>query len=70
MARASFSTLPLELKARIVEMASYQEEVYTDRVVNEAEPADHVDALSSLALVNKELRDLAAVHQFRVIRDP
>ncbi|KAL8291457.1 hypothetical protein RQP46_002435 [Phenoliferia psychrophenolica] len=48
MARASFTTLPLELKARIVEMASDQEEI-------------------ALALVNKELRELASKHQFEVL---
>ncbi|KAL8291549.1 hypothetical protein RQP46_002527 [Phenoliferia psychrophenolica] len=67
MARASFSTLPLELKARIVEMVNDQEDAWKRRV-KDAERrirAGHIDCLSSVALVNKELRALAAKHQFR-----
>ncbi|KAL8291567.1 hypothetical protein RQP46_002545 [Phenoliferia psychrophenolica] len=66
MAPASFATLPLELKARIVEMASDQEEAWGARV-KKAERAGHINCLSALALVNKELRGLAAKHQFRVL---
>ncbi|KAL8291544.1 hypothetical protein RQP46_002522 [Phenoliferia psychrophenolica] len=64
MARASFSTLPLELKARIVEMTSNQEDAWWLRV-RKNEHAGHISSLSSLALVNKELRALAAKHQFK-----
>ncbi|KAL8291561.1 hypothetical protein RQP46_002539 [Phenoliferia psychrophenolica] len=67
MARASFSTLPLELKASIVEMASDQEDAYRDRVADRDERVGHMNSLSSLALVNKELRALAAVHQFKIL---
>lgn len=66
MARATFSTLPLELKARVVEMTSDQEDIWADRVKNPEARVNHVNCLSSLALVNKEFRDLAAAHQFRV----
>ncbi|KAL8291414.1 hypothetical protein RQP46_002392 [Phenoliferia psychrophenolica] len=65
MARASFTTLPLELKARIAEMTSYQEEMWLQRVTDPDERAGHMSSLSSLALVNKEFRELAAKHQFR-----
>ncbi|KAL8291480.1 hypothetical protein RQP46_002458 [Phenoliferia psychrophenolica] len=72
MARASFTTLPVELKARIVEMTSDQEGMWKTRVEDskeekEAEDADHINCLSSLALVNKELRELAAKHQFKLL---
>ncbi|KAL8291478.1 hypothetical protein RQP46_002456 [Phenoliferia psychrophenolica] len=66
MACASFSTLPPELKARIVEIASDQEDAYKERVQNAEERASHINGLSALALVNKELRDLAAKHQFKL----
>ncbi|KAL8291472.1 hypothetical protein RQP46_002450 [Phenoliferia psychrophenolica] len=66
MARASFNTLPLELKARVVEMTSDQEEKWSERVKDLDERAGHINGLSSLALVNKELRTLAAKHQFAV----
>ncbi|KAL8277065.1 hypothetical protein RQP46_010493 [Phenoliferia psychrophenolica] len=66
MACASFHTLPLELKARIVEMTSDQEDAYKGRV-KKAERTGHINGLSSLALVNKELRALAAKHQFKVL---
>ncbi|KAL8291551.1 hypothetical protein RQP46_002529 [Phenoliferia psychrophenolica] len=76
MAPASFSTLPLELKARIVEMTSDQEDAYKERVTEYedltgsdempgSEGQRHIDCLSALALVNKELRELAAKHQFK-----
>ncbi|KAL8291557.1 hypothetical protein RQP46_002535 [Phenoliferia psychrophenolica] len=67
MARASFSTLPLELKARIVEMTSDQEDAWSARMDESDERAGHINGLSSLALVNKELRGLAAVHQFKTL---
>ncbi|KAL8291436.1 hypothetical protein RQP46_002414 [Phenoliferia psychrophenolica] len=67
MARASFSTLPVELKARIVEMTSVQEDAWKSRVKDPTERAAHINSLSSLALVNEELRGLAAKHQFRVL---
>ncbi|KAL8291560.1 hypothetical protein RQP46_002538 [Phenoliferia psychrophenolica] len=67
MTHAAFSTLPLELKARIVEMASDQEGTWLERVEDPQERAVHINGLSSLALVNKELRELAAKHQFRAV---
>ncbi|KAL8277089.1 hypothetical protein RQP46_010517 [Phenoliferia psychrophenolica] len=67
MARASFSTLPLELKARIVEMTSDQEDAWRRRVKKAERAAAHINSLSALALVSRELRDLAAKHQFRVL---
>ncbi|KAL8291540.1 hypothetical protein RQP46_002518 [Phenoliferia psychrophenolica] len=67
MARASFTTLPLELKEMIVSMASDQEDSFKERVRSLTERAGHVNGLSSLALVNKELRDLAAEQQFKVL---
>ncbi|KAL8291453.1 hypothetical protein RQP46_002431 [Phenoliferia psychrophenolica] len=76
MARVSFTALPLELKARIVEMASDQEDAYKERYGeferctgygNMPGSEGHIDCLSSLALVNKELRELAAKHQFMVL---
>ncbi|KAL8291553.1 hypothetical protein RQP46_002531 [Phenoliferia psychrophenolica] len=68
MACASFSTLPLELKARIVEMANDQEDAWWLRVKDTAEDerVGHcIDSLNALALVNKELRQLAAKYQFK-----
>ncbi|KAL8291518.1 hypothetical protein RQP46_002496 [Phenoliferia psychrophenolica] len=67
MACASFSTLPLELKTRIVEMTSEQEDAFKERVRGSDERAGHINGLSSLALVNKELRTLAAKHQFKTL---
>ncbi|KAL8287252.1 hypothetical protein RQP46_003704 [Phenoliferia psychrophenolica] len=67
MARASFGTLPLELKAKIVEMTSDQEDAWLDRVTDPETPADHINSLSALAPVNMELRQLAAKHQFKVL---
>ncbi|KAL8291568.1 hypothetical protein RQP46_002546 [Phenoliferia psychrophenolica] len=67
MARASFTTLPLELKARIIEMASDQEDAYNQRVQDLEARVGHINCLSSLALVNRELRGLAAEHQFKTI---
>ncbi|KAL8290207.1 hypothetical protein RQP46_003146 [Phenoliferia psychrophenolica] len=67
MALASFTTLPLELKARVVEMASDQEDVRRERPKVYAR-AEHINSLGSFALVNKELRELAAWHQFAVVR--
>ncbi|KAL8287259.1 hypothetical protein RQP46_003711 [Phenoliferia psychrophenolica] len=65
MARASLSTLPLELKAKVVEMVSDQENAWKDRVKDPEARRGHINSLSSLALVNKELRELAAKHQFK-----
>ncbi|KAL8291558.1 hypothetical protein RQP46_002536 [Phenoliferia psychrophenolica] len=69
MAPSSFSTLPLELKARIVEMANDQEDMWWERVKDKdpkaEERAGHINSLGALALVNKEFRALAATHQFR-----
>ncbi|KAL8291573.1 hypothetical protein RQP46_002551 [Phenoliferia psychrophenolica] len=65
MARATFSTLPPELKARIVEMTRDQEDAY--KIRERAQPearVGHINSLSSLALVNREFRELAAKHQF------
>ncbi|KAL8291550.1 hypothetical protein RQP46_002528 [Phenoliferia psychrophenolica] len=67
MALASFTTLPPELKARIVEMASNQEAAWRLRVIAPAGRVGHINSLSALALVNKELRSLAAKHQFKSI---
>ncbi|KAL8291476.1 hypothetical protein RQP46_002454 [Phenoliferia psychrophenolica] len=67
MARASFATLPLELKERIVEMVGDQEDIPGCPIVGQEWRARHVNGLSSLALVNKELRALAAKHQFKVL---
>ncbi|KAL8291583.1 hypothetical protein RQP46_002561 [Phenoliferia psychrophenolica] len=64
MARASFTTLPLELKARVVEMTNNQEDAWDLRARDDA---GHINCLSALALVNKELRSLAAEHQFKVL---
>ncbi|KAL8277094.1 hypothetical protein RQP46_010522 [Phenoliferia psychrophenolica] len=66
MARASFNTLPLELKAKVVEMTSDQEDAFRARVIDPADRVEHVNSLSALALGNKELRQLAARHQFKV----
>ncbi|KAL8291434.1 hypothetical protein RQP46_002412 [Phenoliferia psychrophenolica] len=61
-------SLPIELKARIVEMANDQEKAWQSRVDDrEGRASGHINSLSSLALVNKELRDLAAKHQFAVL---
>ncbi|KAL8291416.1 hypothetical protein RQP46_002394 [Phenoliferia psychrophenolica] len=68
MTRASFTTLPLELKARIAEMASDQEDMWRVRVIDPGQCTGHINCLSSLALVNKELRELAAKHQFKVFK--
>ncbi|KAL8291559.1 hypothetical protein RQP46_002537 [Phenoliferia psychrophenolica] len=70
MAHATFSSLPLELKARVVEMASDQEDAYKERVKDPDERTGHINGLSTLALVNKELRDLAAKHQFKMVTSP
>ncbi|KAL8287326.1 hypothetical protein RQP46_003778 [Phenoliferia psychrophenolica] len=68
-ARASLTSLPLELKEKIVKMASAQEEAWNMRVCPASkEEADHINSLSSLALVNKEFRELAAKHQFKVLK--
>ncbi|KAL8291529.1 hypothetical protein RQP46_002507 [Phenoliferia psychrophenolica] len=71
MSRASFNTLPLELKARIVEMASDQEDAWLERkgepTAEELFGEGHINCLSSLALGNKELRALVAKHQFKVL---
>ncbi|KAK4699876.1 hypothetical protein P7C70_g6379, partial [Phenoliferia sp. Uapishka_3] len=61
--RACFTILPPELKATIVEMAFFQERTYRERVP-EKDRVEHTNSLSSLALVNRELRRLAAKHQF------
>ncbi|KAL8290272.1 hypothetical protein RQP46_003211 [Phenoliferia psychrophenolica] len=66
MARASFTTLPQELKAKVAEMVAAQEDAWDDRL-NGQEGVDHLNSLSALALVNKELRGLAAKHQFGVL---
>ncbi|KAL8291587.1 hypothetical protein RQP46_002565 [Phenoliferia psychrophenolica] len=68
MAPATFGTLPLELKAKIVEMASDQEDAWRRRVKDAERRAGHINCLSSLALINKELRALAAKQQFKVLR--
>ncbi|KAL8291538.1 hypothetical protein RQP46_002516 [Phenoliferia psychrophenolica] len=67
MARAPFSTLPLELKEMIVQMASDQEDAYKGRVKDPRERAGHINGLRALALVNKELSELTARHRFRVL---
>ncbi|KAL8287503.1 hypothetical protein RQP46_003361 [Phenoliferia psychrophenolica] len=64
MTRASLATLPVELKAKIVRMASLQEFALRKRLDPE-ERVEHIDCLSSLALVNKEFRALAAKEQFK-----
>ncbi|KAL8291542.1 hypothetical protein RQP46_002520 [Phenoliferia psychrophenolica] len=64
IARASFMTLPLELNAKVVEMVSDQEDAWRDRVEDPEGRVGHINCLSSVALVNKELRGLAAKHQF------
>ncbi|KAL8291586.1 hypothetical protein RQP46_002564 [Phenoliferia psychrophenolica] len=66
MARASFTTLSVELKATIVEMVNDQEDAWWSRVEDGDGRADHINCLSALALVNKECRELAAVHQFKL----
>ncbi|KAL8291497.1 hypothetical protein RQP46_002475 [Phenoliferia psychrophenolica] len=67
MAHASFATLPLELKAKIVEEAGDQEKAWRWRVKDPEGRVGHINSVSSLALVNKELRDLAAKHQFSLL---
>ncbi|KAL8291417.1 hypothetical protein RQP46_002395 [Phenoliferia psychrophenolica] len=70
MACASFPTLPPELKAKIVKVTSDQEYAHRIRVEDGPEPqrAGHINSLSSLALVDKELRQLAATHQFKILK--
>ncbi|KAL8287477.1 hypothetical protein RQP46_003335 [Phenoliferia psychrophenolica] len=48
-------------------MASLQEEAWRTRVKDATERAGHINGLSSLALVNKEFRVLAAKEQFKVL---
>ncbi|KAL8291584.1 hypothetical protein RQP46_002562 [Phenoliferia psychrophenolica] len=67
MAHASFGTLPLELKARVVEMVADQEDAWRVRVKDIKKRVGHINCLSALALGNKELRDLAAKHQFKTL---
>ena len=70
MARASFPTLPLELKAKIVEMTSWKEDAWDDRVEDGKDRKAHIDGLSLLGLVNKKFRQLAAKHLFSIGSGP
>ncbi|KAL8287335.1 hypothetical protein RQP46_003787 [Phenoliferia psychrophenolica] len=67
MTRASFTTLPLELKDKIVKMTSEQDEAWKERIEEAPEDSDHTNSLSEIALVNKELRVLAAKYQFKIL---
>ncbi|KAK4698545.1 hypothetical protein P7C70_g7727, partial [Phenoliferia sp. Uapishka_3] len=64
--RACLSTLPVEVKAKIVEMAYLQERGLEERA-GKASLVGHISSLSSLALTNREFRGLAAKHQFKVL---
>lgn len=82
---ASFSSLPLEVKARIVELAHLQDDRYKARLttrnpagesnllefhlVSLAQNAWHGRSLSALAETNKELNAVAARYLFRVLTD-
>ncbi|KAL8291474.1 hypothetical protein RQP46_002452 [Phenoliferia psychrophenolica] len=48
-------------------MSSDQDDAWSIRVEGAKARARHIKSLSSLALVNKELRELAAVHQFEFL---
>ncbi|KAK4701081.1 hypothetical protein P7C70_g5157, partial [Phenoliferia sp. Uapishka_3] len=69
--RTGFAALPLELKASIVSMLNEAERNWQGRCVglkqDDQAVVGHVYALSAIALVNKEFRELAARHQFRVL---
>ncbi|KAL8291495.1 hypothetical protein RQP46_002473 [Phenoliferia psychrophenolica] len=62
-----FALLPPELKVKIVAMVSCQEEAWSTRVRDPQKRAEHVNSLSALSCVNKELRGLTAEHQFKVL---
>ncbi|KAK4698869.1 hypothetical protein P7C70_g7400, partial [Phenoliferia sp. Uapishka_3] len=65
--RACFSTLPLELKGKIVEMAFYQSMRFEHRIAQAGKTdrgPGYINSVSSLALVNRELRGVAAKYQF------
>ncbi|KAL8291452.1 hypothetical protein RQP46_002430 [Phenoliferia psychrophenolica] len=69
--------MPPELKRKVVQMTSWQEAAWAKRIGDalidsesdelEEARAVHVNSLSSLALVNKQLRELAAEYQFQVL---
>ncbi|KAK4698239.1 hypothetical protein P7C70_g8042, partial [Phenoliferia sp. Uapishka_3] len=67
--RACFTALPLELKGSIIDMVSQSEENWRSRTNDwrDEDKSGHINALSAVALVNKELRELAARQQFRVV---
>ncbi|KAL8291496.1 hypothetical protein RQP46_002474 [Phenoliferia psychrophenolica] len=52
---------------KILEIANEQEQARQDRVTDPAELEGHINCLSSLALVCRELRQLVAEYQFRVL---
>lgn len=74
--RASFESLPLELKAHIVKLAREQDLAFAQRVGASSEREGKVVAMrnpdwygrstNALFMVNKELSALAAVYLFEV----
>ncbi|KAL8287561.1 hypothetical protein RQP46_003419 [Phenoliferia psychrophenolica] len=70
--RASLTTLPTEIKAKIVEMAYLQQEAWKERdpagfrTAFETDDAETRSRWHPLSLVSKEFRELAAPHIFSV----
>ncbi|KAL8287560.1 hypothetical protein RQP46_003418 [Phenoliferia psychrophenolica] len=67
--RASLTTLPTEIKAKIVEMAYLQQEAWKERDPEgfRAAVKDDHSRWHPLSLVSKEFRELSAVHIFKVL---
>ena len=78
MPKSLLLALPPSIKRRVVQLIAWQDEAYHSRIARIKLP--HIteddawsmeaqgggEALSAVALVNKELRALAAEHQFKV----
>lgn len=65
--RACLLSIPPELKAHIVQLAAWQDDVAADRRNSDRDlPSSPVGSLVALSLVNKEFNDLTAVHLFEV----
>ena len=63
---AALPTLPLELGGKIVEMTSWKDDVWNNRVQDPGQRRGHINCMSSLALVKKAFRSLVAKYQFKV----
>lgn len=75
--RSPFIALPPSVKSLIVQLVAWQDEAYHSRIARKEMPHVGEDAhsmespaggagMAALALVNRELRALAAEHQFKV----